>query len=526
MKFISTAKVQFKRILTIMLSSLILIMLFCSCESANVNHNSSLSLPESDSTVCNTTENPAIISSEQNEPIEETQKPALTFEDVQAAYPNKTVLVWCLPDFYRTELEVNTEVNEYLDSLGKDYAVYFMLLPYTSAEGEYLDIVKANIAEGEAIDILYSAELSENSSATFSYHSYIPEGLFEPLNGYFENTDVGKKLYEQMPANYWQLLSVDGKIYAADGSSGNYSYPSGYCVNKKLAEKYGFDIYKPIAEQLDVLEKVRNGEPDCDIVFFPMKMGNSAFYPEVFEGLKGIVYDYDTDSLIRLTEDKAFLDRLSEINTIVRAGYVNSSNDVRAKSFFISYGAVDALSGGNIGTEAVRYHSSDEPIEVLNVYSTDKVNFKIPNTATGVCSHSANKDMAFDLLATVMTDRYLNNLLSGGENGRFAVVFSDKFKNEAVSSVIDDNQPENHNQMYLSAVDKAELPPFIGFCFDTSPVSEQYKKVKDFIINYDFAQNKEMGVILDEVNKGLDVAGIDEVLCEVNRQYKEWRAKQ
>ena len=526
MKFISTAKVQFKRILTIMLSLLILIMLFCSCESANVNHNSSLSLPESDSTVCNTAENPAIISSEQNEPVEETQKPALTFEDVQAAYPNKTVLVWCLPDFYRTELEVNTEVNEYLDSLEKDYAVYFKLLPYASAEGEYLDIVKADIAEGEAVDILYSAELSENSSATFSYHSYIPEGLFEPLNGYFENTDVGKKLYEQMPENYWRLLSVDGKIYAADGSCGNYSYPSGYCVNKKLAEKYGLDIYKPIAEQLDVLEKVRNGESDCDIVFVPMKMGNSAFYPEVFEGLKGIVYDYDTDSLIRLTDDKAFLDRLSEINALVRTGYVNSSNDVRAKSFFISYGAFDALSAGNIGTEAVRYHSSDEPIEVLNVYSADKVNFKIPNTATGVCSHSANKDMAFDLLATVMTDEYLNDLLSGGENRRFAVVFSDKFKNEAVSSVIDDNQPQNHNQMYLSAVDNAELPPFIGFCFDVSPVSEQYKKVKDFIINYDFAQNKEMGVILDEVNKGLDEAGIDEVLSEVNRQYKEWRAEQ
>ncbi len=452
--------------------------------------------------------------------------PALSFEDVQKLYPDKTVLVWVLPDFYRTELEVNTEVNEYLDSLGKDYAVYFKLLPYTSAEGDYIDIVKANIAEGEAVDILYSAELSENSSASFSYHSYITEGLFEPLNGYFENTDVGKKLYEQMPANYWQLLSVDGKIYAADGSSGNYSYPSGYCVNKKLAEKYGFDIYKPIAEQLDVLEKVGKGEQDCDIVFFPMKMGNSAFYPEVFEGLKGIVYDCDTDSLIRLTEDKAFLDRLSEINTLVKAGYVNSSNEVRAKSFFISYGAADALSAGNIGTEAVRYHSSDEPIEVLNVYNTDKTSFKVPNTATGVCSYSANKDMAFDLLATVMTDGYLNDLLAGGENGQFAVVFSDKFKNEAVSSVIDDNLPENHNQMYLSAVDKAELPPFIGFCFDTSPVSEQYKKVKDFIMNYDFAQNKEMEVILDEVNKDLDEAGIDEVLSEVNRQYKEWRTKQ
>lgn len=469
------------------------------------------------------TESGEYISDAKKEQIKVRNFPAL--EEVQEKYPDKTVLVWCLPDFYRTELEVNAKVNDYLDSLGKDYAVYFKLLKYTSADGDYIDLVKKRISDGEPVDILYSAEITEDSAMTFSYHSYVLEGLYEPLDGYFSNTEIGRKLYNQMPENYWRLLNVDGMIYAADGNSGNYSYPSGYCVNKELAQKYGFDVYKPVTEQLDVLEKVKNGESNCDIVFFPAKMGKSAYYPEVFESLNGIVYDRDSDRLVRLTEDKVFLNRLSEINTLARAWYVNSSNNARAKSFFVSYAVTDAIAAGNIGTEAFRYHADDKPIEVLNVYSTDKVSFKVPNTATGVCSHSGNKDMAFDLLATVMTDGSLNDLLTGNGSRNFSQTSDDKFKNEAVSSITNPDIADGtyYNELYLHELENAQLPPYIGFTFDVLPVSEQYKKVKNVITSYDFVQNKELSEILDDVNQRLNEAGIDDVLSEVNRQYNEWK---
>lgn len=451
---------------------------------------------------------------------------AYTFENVQDAYPSKTVLVWCLPDFYRTGLEVNVKVNEYLDLLGKDYVVYFKILPYTSDDGDYVNLMKIKIANGEPMDILYSAEIAEDSTMTFSYHSYVLEGFYEPLDEYFTNTEIGRKLYNQMPENYWHLLLVDGKIYAADGSSGNYSYPSGYCVNKKLAEKYGFDITKPISEQLDILEAVKKNESDCDIVFYPAKMGNSAYYSEVFESLNGIVYDYDSDSLIRLTDDESFLERLSEINALARAGYVNSSNNMKAKNFFISFAAADALTVDEVGSEALKYYYDDTPTEVINVYSKSKMSFKVPNTATGVCSCSQNKDMAFDLLATVMTDGYLNDLLAGGEGGLFSVVFSDKFKNEAVSSIAENNKSEDYNELYLSALKEAELPPFIGFCFDVYPVAKEYVKVRSVLMSYDFAQDEEVDRILEDVNKKLDEAGINAVLNEANRQYHDWRDNQ
>lgn len=498
--------------------------MLCSCGTNPQGHSPIISEKETQTTDSGETVEKTTV--ENTSEADNDAQVAYTFKNVQAAYPSKTVLVWCLPDFYRTELEVNVKVNEYLDLLGKDYAVYFKILPYTSDDGDYIDLVKMKIANGEPMDILYSAEITEDSAMTFSYHSYVLEGFYEPLDEYFANTEIGRKLYNQMSVNYWQLLSVDGKIYAADGSSGNYSYPSGYCVNKELAEKYGFDITKPISEQLDILEAVKKNESDCDVVFFPVKMGNSAYYPEVFEGLKGIVYDYDSDSLIRLTDDKSFLERLSEINALARAGYVNSSNNMRAKRFFISFAAADAITVDEVGSEALKYHYDDTPIEVINVYSKSKMSFKVPNTATGVCSYSQNKDMAFDLLATVMTDRYLNDLLVGGENGQSFQVFSDKFKNEAVSSIISDNKPENYNLMYLSDVDETELPPFIGFCFDVSPVDKEYGQVRSIMMSYDFAQARTTNEILSDVNKKLDEAGINAVLNEVNRQYHEWRNNQ
>lgn len=474
--------------------------------------------PNADDT---STESGKNIRAAEKEQIKTKNSPAL--EEIKEKYPDKTVIVWVLPDFAEDELSINGEVNDYLDSLGKDYAVYFKLLKYTSADGDYIDLVKKRVSDGEPVDILYSAEITEDSAMTFSYHSYVLDGLFEPLDEYFANTEIGRKLYNQMPENYWKLLTVDGMIYTADGSSGNYSYPSGYCVNKELAEKYGFDITKPISEQLDILEEVKKNKSDCDIIFFPAKIGKSAHYPEVFEGLNGIVYDYDSDSLIRLTDDKSFLERLSELNALARAGYVNSSNNMRAKSFFISFAAVDAITVDEAGSEALKYHYDDTPIEVINVYSKSEMSFKVPNTATGVCSFSQNKDMAFDLLATVMTDGYLNDLLAGGEGGQFSVVFSDKFKNEAVSSIAENNKSENYNELYLSALKEAELPPFIGFCFDVSPVAEEYVKVRSVIASYDFVQNKELSEILDDINQRLDEAGIDDVLSEVNRQYNEWK---
>lgn len=51
----------------------------------------------------------------------------LTFEEVQRQYPDKTVLVWVIEETgYERNYPFRTrEVNEYLDSQGKDFAVCF-----------------------------------------------------------------------------------------------------------------------------------------------------------------------------------------------------------------------------------------------------------------------------------------------------------------------------------------------------------------------------------------------------------------
>lgn len=97
----------------------------------------------------------------------------LTYDEVSELYPDKTILVW--------QLESGTadiralEVNEYLDSLGKDYAVCFepMVPFFANSDGKsYTQSVKEKIDNGEQIDIIKTASSMSGIDSGSAYDTF------------------------------------------------------------------------------------------------------------------------------------------------------------------------------------------------------------------------------------------------------------------------------------------------------------------------------------------------------------------
>lgn len=174
------------------------------------------------------------------------------YEEVQAKYPDKTVLVWAITEtgYERHAPFPSAKMNEYLDEHGCEFAVCFKPV-YSAADERFpypmLTEVKELLDNGEHIDII----------SPMNYDEFVFVGLYEPLDEYLE-TDIGRELYSAIPEKFWESLRINGGIYGLSGDMTNALSPDrGYYVNAELAEKNGYDVTKPILEQLDILKAVR-----------------------------------------------------------------------------------------------------------------------------------------------------------------------------------------------------------------------------------------------------------------------------
>lgn len=448
-----------------------------------------------------------------------------TYEEFISQETVKTVLIWYSND--SLEKSLLNSVNEHLDSLGKDYAVYFERIQYDKGS-YYIDNVKKRIADGYAVDILSTGSyFPEDEGFSNPYHHYISEDIFLPIDEYLSDTAVGKKLYNQMPSGYWKSLSVNGKIYGVS-VQGMLTETYGYYANKKLAEKYGWDINKPIVSQLDILKKIKEkGIVPCYIDYSP---GSPAYQPNPFMNTFGVYYDASNDSVKRITKDEEWLDRIRTINTLAREEFLieNASN----KEPFLSLCAIFPFTGEEYGCtiETIGF------IEISpSILCLDEPGLSTPIMATGVSKSSQYPDLAFDLLATVQSDAYLNNMLSfkGAQpdsNGNMPVEstgfeFYHTFGNRMISYQ-SEAEAKDYPEKFYNILSGENTPAYWGFAFDSAPVKDVYQRVIKVMNSFDFCQNTDFDSLIADLNSKLDEAGIDELVNEINNQYDDYKLRQ
>lgn len=200
------------------------------------------------------------------------------------------------------------------------------------------------------------------------------------------------------------------------------------------------------------------------------------------------------------------------------------------ENFFLRTSAV--YGKGSSGISAQRYF--DSSIDTASV-SEDSYIISAYN-AIGICSASNHKDMAFDLLARVQTDTYLNNLLTYGvENTDYIIAdgipdtvtnpFNTyRFANRMICypKSSGDLTAEEYSDFYNSASTSSALE----FAFDARAVIEASKDTCLIMYELDDTDKWKEFSNADEFiayyTQQLKEAGIDKIIDECNRQYRKY----
>lgn len=311
-----------------MVASVLLLSALTGCVAENSETVSSADVSQIE------TSTPEDLTTSESEPdiIDISGNQLQTYEDVQAEYPGKTVIVWAATSYELDETIRVSEANKYLTEKGCDFVLCLKPVQTTlNLSGNYPDFlasgIKETLNEGEQVDIATSRIYSE----------FVTSGMFEPLDEYLSTTELGKELYELMPEKYWESLRANEKIYGVCGSLNNVlSSDYGCFVNPELAEKYEFDVNKPILDQLDILRKVKQEENG------PVFASDMTYYPSDLVRLKmfgnGVYWNEESHTARCILDCAEYVEKLRFLDTLNREGLLMSrfSGDELRTDFFIS----------------------------------------------------------------------------------------------------------------------------------------------------------------------------------------------
>ena len=477
-----------------------------------------------------------------------------SYDDIQAQYPDKTVLVWAFEGTMWEQLTPfrSKEINEYLDSLGCDFAVCFKPVwgSATNDQNTYYNYcIEEMIADGEQLDLVNVLMKSAEEGIPNAYHHAVQRGLFAPLDEYFD-TEAGRALYDVMPANHWETLRVNGSIYGVEGNMDSTGLDYGYYVNKELADKYGYDLSKPAQEQLDIIREV-NEKEYVNYSAFVFDKGHLedpiAYFTSSMAITPAVYWDDEQHTARCALDNPEYLEKLSFFDMLSKEGLLSYAVGGSSRLWFI---AQTNLTGGYAA-----YHDSTEPIELYyqtfdnlgkdNIVEVYPV-FSEPRAvqasycATGICSASQNKDKAFELLALAQTDPYLNNLMVYGiegtdynltEEGKSADLLNAfsyyRYANLMICIKSDypyRRSPDVTAEEYKALYENAVVSEDIDFAFDGRGLEKEIYATNLIMGSFSLpGSSGSLEEALAELRERLENSGLQKIIDECNQQYEEYK---
>ncbi|MCD8344501.1 MAG: ABC transporter substrate-binding protein [Oscillospiraceae bacterium] len=456
-----------------------------------------------------------------------------TYGEVQAEYPDKTVLVVACVGNNRYRY-ITESVNEYLNELGKDYVICFDFTENNPIYSDYCSNVglsnwysdlKSKVERGEQIDII----------STTNYFYSIRDNLLMPLDDYLELTEVGQTLYSMMLENLWRAYSYNGAIYGIN-CNGSIKPTHAYLVDAALADEYGYDFSKPLTDQLDLLETIQSESVSKAVYsFFSTLMVDCS--ADKTELTSGVYWDAENKTAISWLDDKDYISTLKTAFTLYNEGL---STTVYTESYFALECTLDYPSEiGEVFNYWTGYEDDDGNAiykEVYAVYDDYQPVLTRNSYALGVSSTSENQDMAFDFIATMLTDAELNNrmcyadyeseIYSDGRIGSNTYYFSrDQFAN-LLLSIPDTSQTADIAEVYKTSLEEAYVNEDFDFVFDDSEVYQQCVDVMGVMgeMTYNrLTDYTDFDEYISDFRTLLEEAGINDIIAEANRQYAEWK---
>jgi putative aldouronate transport system substrate-binding protein len=439
---------------------------------------------------------------------------------------------------------VEDAANKYIQKKGLNATVKLQCYSWGD---DYDNHMRMIIASGEPFDICFT------SSWANLYKENVAKGAFLDITDLMKK--YAPKTRAQLHPSFISGSAIDGRNYAIPANK-ELAHQWGFWFNKNLVDKYKFDLstIKTMADIEPMLKVIKEKEPD--VKGFDNLAGESAMRVLDFDRfaddfVPAALYNDSKDmKVFDLLETKEYKDYLELAHKFYTAGYVPSDaavstefvNDIKAGKVFCKIESLKPF--------ADEERTASWGIPCVNVYLTKPVvqTRDCTGSMQAISKTSKNPAMALKFLELFNTDKYLNNLINFGVEGKHFVKISDNVIDypkgvTAENSGYKPGTPWMFGNQYINYFWKGEnqqkwdafkkfnasstSAKSLGFNFDSTPVKTEVAACINVWqtsvqpLNCGAADPKT----LPDVIARFKAAGLDKIIVEAQKQLNAWVAK-
>ncbi len=410
------------------------------------------------------------------------------------------------------------------------------------------------LSSGEEVDLMFSASWS-------GYLTQVGQNSFMPLDDLLDK--YGQGIKENIQDGYLDAAKVKGKIY---GIPANKDIAQGYAIymDKKILDAAGVKAEDIVTlnDLEPVLAYIKN---NTDMTPLPAVLASGKIWLATDESLEEGYMDnskletgFDPwDGLIAFDKAKEEFFLISPENSKVFDSAARLMNDWYKKGYF-----KDGIIAGDDNPRSLWKEgkgwmctTADTPgyIEQFEKQLNTEVErvvlrHKIKNTdsmigsLTTIPHASKHPELAMKFINLMFTDEYVINLITYGKEG----VHYEKVSDNVVKSIkgaswvnsdgwrfgnkfiqyVNEEQGADYLEKLKEYNDSAMASDIIGFSFDSSVVKNEVAAVGNIFETFKrifWTGAGDVDKHLKDFFGQLEGAGINKIVDEYNKQYKEWK---
>lgn len=420
-------------------------------------------------------------------------------------------------------------INEYLgEKIGVNIDVEVV------SWGDWNNRRSVIVNSGEYFDILFT------DSTT--YNNEVGVGAFLDITDLIK--EQAPDLYKYIPEDYWNAVSVKGKIYSVptykDSSATQY-----FVWDKALADKYSvdYDNIHTLADATDSLKKIKDGEGT--VPFLTDKRGVDMIYNQYYDAMGsglvplGVRYDDTSCKVVNVFEQKDVLERLDILHQWYKDGIINADAPTLDEApYYRAFGIAQGWStaaktswGPKMGVEAVAVQASDTIVS----------NQTVRGSLNGIYSGTKYPEKCIQFLQLVNLDSKVRDAFYYGlegenfnydENDKVVRINNDwamagytqgTFFN--VTQLAEDEINQWNEVKELNS--KAKPSVLLGFNLDTSEIETEIANCRAVYEKYSselVTGAKEPRALVEKINKELNDAGFEKIVAEAQTQVDAFNA--
>jgi putative aldouronate transport system substrate-binding protein len=414
--------------------------------------------------------------------------------------------------------------------------------------GQWDNKLNLMIASGEKSDIIFTA-------AWQRYAINVAKGAFLDLGPLIDKN--APEIRTELDPAFLEGSKINGKNYGIPTNK-ELAATRGVLYRKDLVEKYKLDVasVKTWADLEPLLKVVKEKEPNIT-PFFTTSTGNGVMDSLDWDALgdaaiPGVISKTGTSTkVLNQLETPEYLAVMKMTRSWFKAGLIN--RDAATSTVTV----VDQAKAGKVfmWAEGLKPGKAAETEGYVG-FKLGQIDLTVPTITTGdasgamlaISKSSKNPDKAMQVIGLLHSDKYLNNLVNFGIEGKHYVKVSD-----SIIDVAPGIDPKNHpynpgaqwelGNQFLNYLMSNENPkkwelfkefnakgiksPALGFSFDADPVKSEIAAVTNISKQYEAAirtGSVEPEAKIAEYLKKIKAAGADKIIEEKQKQFDAFLA--